>query len=224
MAKTSTKKKATKKSAPKKKPVKKSAPKKSAAKKSAAKKQATETTDPSDRSEYHKRYWQENKDRISQRRKERYKNDPEYRKRHLEQTQKSRKRKREEEAERRLERDLKLSEKRHKGEPLPKPRLMKIAGKAVACYSTSALSRYIGRSNETIRRWLTLGVLPGVSYVDDSGHYWFTKTYCETMRKCVEQMYHLPRQRKGGHGDTEVLKELVKEEFKKAKVKIKKVR
>lgn len=224
-----------KKTAAKKKPVKKAAKKKASAKKKApAKKKSKKTSkkkgtgakssDPSDRSEYHRKYWQENKKRISKRRRERYQNDPEYRARHLEQTRKSRERKRQEEADKRLERDRKMSEKRHKGEELKRPRLMKIKGKPTACYSTSALARYIARSNETIRRWLTMGVLPGVSYVDDSGHYWFTKSYCETLRDCVEEMYHRPRQRKGGRGDTEVLKELVGKVFKKKKVGIKKVR
>jgi len=189
-----------------------------------AKQKGVESTDPSDRSDYHRDYWLSNKAAISAKRKERYHSDPKYRKRHLEQTQQSRHRKREEDAGKKMARDIKLSEKRHKGEGLPNPRLMKIGGMPTACYSTSALARYIARSNETIRRWLTLGVMPGVSYVDDSGHYWFTKNYCEVMRACVEEMYRLPRRRKGGHGDTEVLKGLISAKFKSAKVPVKKVR
>ncbi len=184
----------------------------------------TTDTSASDRTEYQQNYWLTNKAKISAKRKERYKTDPKYRAQHLEQTKKSRKRKREKEATGKLKRDIELSEKRHKGKPLPEPRLMRINGTPTACYSTTALARYIARSNETIRRWFTKGVMLGVSYVDDGGDYWFTKKFCDAMRSCIEEMYHLPRQRKGEHGDTAVLKDLIVKKFKEEKIPYKKVR
>lgn len=178
----------------------------------------------SGREAYFQNYYKKNKSKLSKKRRNRYNNDPAYRKQHLKNTAKAREQRRLAEADNKLKRDLQKSEDRFAGESLPKPRLMEIGGKPATCHTTLALVRFLGRSLETMRRWLTEGVIPGVSYVDDGGDYWFTEKYCTVLRDCLKEMYKRPRGRKSGHGDTEVLKGLVATAFKVNGIRVQKVR
>lgn len=192
--------------------------------KKTAKSKPEPASSTTDRKAYFQNYYKKNKDILSKKRRNRYRTDAEYRKQHLENTKKAREQRRVVEATPKFKRDLSKSEERFAGESLPSPRLMQIKGQPVSCHTTLALVRYLGRSLETMRRWLTEGVVPGVSYVDDSGDYWFTELFCKTLRDCVAEMYKRPRGRKSGHGDTEVLRELVAKAFKAKGIKVQKVR
>lgn len=177
-----------------------------------------------DRKAYFKNYYKKNKSALSQQRRSRYKDDPVYREQHLRNTSKARKQKRVEDAPFKMKRDLTRSEQRFEGEPVPAFRLMQIRGKPSPCHTSLAFMRFLGRSQETLRRWLTEKVLPGVSYVDDGGDYWFTTEFCKVVRECLTEMYKQPRRRKDGLGDTKVLGPLIAKAFKAKGIKIQKVR
>ena len=122
--------------------------------------------------EYQKKYYSDNRDKLARQKAEKYANDPEYKRRQIEGNKARRAKRRALLADKKIKREKAESLERWKDRKIPGPRIMQVEGTKQVCHSKSDFARYIGRSNETVRRWLTNGVLPGVSAVVHGKSYW----------------------------------------------------
>jgi hypothetical protein len=93
---------------------------------------------------------------LSRKRKDKYRQDPEYREKVLSCSKSYREKVREKRE--KLRAEGKLVSKRHKGPR--KPVVLEVNGKSVYAYTISTLAERIGRSIHTVNHWTTIGEIP----------------------------------------------------------------
>ena len=79
-------------------------------------------------------------------------------------------------------------------------------------YPTSYLSWQIGRSQETVAMWMSEKVLPGSS-IEIAGRYFFSYEFIDAVELACRKLYRL-----SGDGRRMILRDLIAEELKNAKV------
>lgn len=105
-----------------------------------------------DRSEYQRFYYEQHKDELSKRRKRKYREDTEYRMK----VKEASKRYREEQ-----KRNRKPKPKSEKKEREPrKPVVVKVGDTVAWGYTVSVLAKRIGRSINTVNKWISIGAIP----------------------------------------------------------------
>lgn len=109
-----------------------------------------------DRREYQRFYYQQRKEELSNKRKQKYREDPEYRQKVMEASKAYRDKQKIKMA--KLKAAGKIISKRHRGPR--KPVVLNINGKAVYAYTLSTLAERVGRSRDTINHWISIGTIP----------------------------------------------------------------
>jgi len=121
---------------------------------------------------YYDKWYDENKDKVAERRKERYETDPEYQQKVLQRSSDYRQRQRE---------VNQVRVPRHQ-----RPRMFKVNGSEVALYSIGAFASYINRSVQSINHWETNGLLPRTPYrVGKRGFRYYSAEMMEVVRRIV---------------------------------------
>jgi len=158
--------------------------------------------------EYQREYYRTNKAKRKRELRERWHNDPAFRRAEQERARKRRGELRAEKASDRF-REM-IEEKRKVMKTTRPPRLVMVGtGAPVEVYTTGSLGREVGRNARAIRAWLHKGVLPGATaYIGGSAY--FSKRFCLAVFRACERLYFLD-----GRGDRQVLKRLVREELTK---------
>lgn len=136
-----------------------------------------------------RQYYEDNRDEISKKRSKRWKDDEEYRERVRERGEEERALRRAKLHEQRLEEDRERSEAYWEGRRVLTPRRVEIDGAPKTVHSSGVLGRAVYRTMPTIRRWIANRVLPGYSWQDEHGRYWFTMAFCRAARAAVERVY-----------------------------------
>lgn len=113
-----------------------------------------------DRSDYQRDYYERQKEALSLKRKERYRSDPEARRKSIEASRTYRLKKK-------AERDAKIARGEipvgHKTGPR-KPVLLKVGGKKVNGYTITVLAERLSRSADTVNKWISSGVIPATPF------------------------------------------------------------
>lgn len=128
----------------------------------------------------YKAYYAENREKLLERRRQRYKKDKDYR----------------EKAKQRSRDWSKRQPKKQVKErpPLPETRrfladkIVKIGGRHELLISSGKLAMRLGVSPQTLVNWRKESVLPGATLVDDGGRYWFSKRYTKAMRGVIDRL------------------------------------
>jgi len=136
-----------------------------------------------------KQYYDENRDEISKKRSRRWKDDEDYRERVRQRGEGDRALRRAQLFEERLAEDKKRSEAYWEGRRVLTPRKVEIDGAPTTVHSSGVLGRAVYRTMPTVRRWIANRVLPGYSWQDEHGRYWFTIEFCRAARAAVERVY-----------------------------------
>jgi hypothetical protein len=109
-----------------------------------------------DRTEYQHEYYRQNKERFARKKRERYANDPEYRRMIREASERYRDKKKEETI--RLIAEGKL---KPRGKTGPrKPTIVMIGGIDVPAYTITTFANRVGRSINTVNKWISIGTIP----------------------------------------------------------------
>lgn len=121
---------------------------------------------------YYDEWYQENRKSLSERRKEKYEQDPEYREKILKRSAEYRER----------QRDVtQVRIPRHQ-----KPRIFNYDGVDIPLYSIGAFAGYINRSVQSINHWEKGGLLPRTPYrVGERGFRYYSAEMMEVVRRIV---------------------------------------
>jgi len=165
------------------------------------------------RRKFGKNYYDEHRDEISKKRSKRWKSDPEYRDRVRQRGEEERALRRAKLHQDRLEADKAASEAYWDGRRILTPRVGEVGGQPQIVYSTGALGRAIYRTMPTVRRWIANRVLPGYSWKDEHGRYWFSQDFCNAARTAVERVYLYD-----GRRSEKIMRQLLVEELNSAGV------
>jgi len=121
---------------------------------------------------YYEKWYQDNKEKVAERRRERYESDPDYQQKVLERSAKYRERQRE---------VSQVRVPRHQ-----KPRMFDLNGTAIPLYSIGAFAAYINRSVQSINHWEANGLLPRTPYrVGQRGFRFYSAEMMEVVRRIV---------------------------------------
>lgn len=139
---------------------------------------------PADRKSYNKGYYEKNREAIAERRRKKYEEDEEFRKKRLEWSRKYRERL-QREREKRAERKG-VEYVRRRGGPR-KPVEVEIGGEAELAFTIRTLAKRTGRSLATIRSWRDKGLFPETPYRTQRGESLYTlrmiKALASVLRK-----------------------------------------
>lgn len=160
---------------------------------------------------YQQEYYEAHKDERSEKLKRLWADDPVFRQKEKARNAKRRALVRAEKAKGRFEQMV--EEKRHEAAPTKPPRFMMVDGEVKQVWTTGSLGREVGRSARAVRTWMRRGHLPGASVFTRDGAAWFTREFCEAVRKACKRLYYL-----NGRGDRRVLRRLIVEELAEAGV------
>lgn len=133
---------------------------------------------PKDRSEYQRHYYEQHKEELSERRKRKYRDDPEYR----EKVKCASKRYR---ALQREGRKKTIVDKPRVRKPR-KPVVVEVNGSSVLAYTVSTLAIKIGRSVNTVNRWISIGVIPRTPLWSDRGDRLYTDAMILVVKMAVQ--------------------------------------
>lgn len=125
------------------------------------------------------KWYEKNRERVSERRRRKYATDPEYRQ---EAKERSRAYKR-----------ANPGEARWLKSPPPKPdvrrrmlpRVFIVGNQQVRCVTTRATAAVVGVRATTMAGWERRGVLPGPTVLDKCGHRWYSEEYVASLAKVV---------------------------------------
>jgi hypothetical protein len=121
---------------------------------------------------YYDKWYEENKEALAARRKERYETDEDYRQRVLDASAAYRERQR---------RTSRVRVPRHQ-----KPRIFKVAGHEVPLFSIGAFAGYVNRAIQSINHWEKHGLLPRTPYrVGKRGFRYYSAGMMEVVRQQV---------------------------------------
>jgi hypothetical protein len=157
-------------------------------------------------------YFNENKDKLNRRRAVRWKEDDERRERVSQERKEKRALERAKRHGEQLQAQRESSNKYWKGRRVLTPRLVRIDGAPVKVYSTGVLGRMAARTMPTIRRWISNRVIPGCSWKDDYGRYWFSLDFCKAVKAAVERIYLIDGRCTGSTLRTLIVEELAHRE------------
>lgn len=122
---------------------------------------------------YFEAYYEENKDEIAQKRKERYENDPQYREKVLKASRDYRARQRQ-------------GRRRVRMPRFQKPKIRETGdGGKIRLYSVGAFAASISRSVQAINHWEKIGILPRTPYRDGRGFRHYTTRMMESVQDQV---------------------------------------
>lgn len=127
---------------------------------------------------YFQRYYEENKEEINEKRRERYQNDPDYRARSLEASKRYRERKRKK-GRVRVAR-LRAAKEYRTGD-----------GAKIKLYSVGVFATFIGRSAQSLSHWEKRGIMPDTPFRDTRGYRLFSRGMMEVVKREVGQKRRL---------------------------------
>jgi hypothetical protein len=119
----------------------------------------------------YKTWWDENRERVNAKRRERYASDPEYRKKQQEHTKKWKQRRRE----------LNASQPRQRSRTMT----MKLEGREVEMHTIGVFSERVGKSVITLREWERQGFIPQTPFRSSRGDRLYTDDMIETVNRIV---------------------------------------
>lgn len=159
---------------------------------------------------YQKEYYREHKDDRRDYSKDRWDNEPGYRKREI---QRARDRRATVRAGKATDRFRSLVEARRKDDTdVCQPLLTLVGDDKVLVYTSGSLSREIGRSPRVIRMWLQDGTLPGATVFVQRRAY-FSERMSKAVYRACEELFHL-----NGRGEKRILKRLIARELARDKI------
>lgn len=127
---------------------------------------------------YWTKYYQEHKDEISQKRREKYAKNKRWRKRlkiaARDWYRKNCSRK-------------KKSPPRFRIQATARCRVAPLGKDSVLVYSIGTLAKVLGVSGETVKVWERCGVIPKATMTDEVGRRWYSKDYVEKLWCCVKE-------------------------------------
>jgi len=136
-----------------------------------------------DRSDYYRSYYEENKDRLSDKRRDRYQNDPEYRERAKEAARVYR-------AKKKMERDKLIAE--GKIEPVNrsgprKPVEVQINGRPSLAYTITTVAQEVGRSVDALNNWAKSGIFPVTPLRSGGGDRLYTTAMILVLKDAIQK-------------------------------------
>ena len=140
-----------------------------------------EREDDRDRSQYQKQYYEAHRSELSDRRKSRYREDPEYRETILRQVRAYRKEKRAERERRRAAGELPPPRSTGPREPLK----VELDGVNTVAYTVSRVAQEIQRSKNTINYWTRVGLLPQTPFRSSRGDRLYTEGMVFVMKLAI---------------------------------------
>ena len=142
-------------------------------------KKLTKTQREKEARKYQRDYYDDNKDKISEQRSERWKENRLLRNAQAKRDKEARSLKR---ADRHADKLLELkktSDAYWEVHGLQDPRLFRVGRKDILIYSTGHLAKHVYRSPQTIRRWISRRVIPGATMVNTAGWCWFSRPFMD---------------------------------------------
>lgn len=137
-----------------------------------------------DRREYYQDYYLANQDRLSQKRKDRYKADPEYRERAKESARRYRQKIAKERE--RLRADGKLPPSTRQRGPR-KPVIVSVNGSRVPAYTITIVAQRVGRSKDTLNNWFKAGILPPTPLRSGRGDRLYTDAMIMVLQMAIQR-------------------------------------
>lgn len=136
-----------------------------------------------DRSEYQRMYYEGKRDELSERRKQRYREDPEYRENALSQVREYRKRKRSERE--RLREAGKLPPPHPRGPRAPVR--VQLNGVSTIAFTVGRVAIEINRSRDVINYWTRIGLLPQTPFRSPRGDRLYTEGMVFVIRVAINK-------------------------------------
>ena len=136
---------------------------------------------------YYRTWWEKNRERVLEHRKDRYANDPEYRQRSAEYSRRSRQRKNQEEREAIRDSDDGPGGMATRIPRMRKPESVEWKGKMVKAYGIDVLCRAIGRSRVTVYSWERKGWMPKTELKSLRDEKLYTAGMIEVVAKLVKE-------------------------------------
>jgi len=155
---------------------------------------------------YQAEYYERKKDERTEKLRQLWSDDPEFRKKEQARNRRRRSLIRAEKAKGRFE--AMIESKREGAAPTKPPRFILIDGETQQVWTTGSLGREVGRSARAVRTWMRRGDLPGASVFTRDGAAWFTREFCEAVKRACARLYYFD-----GRGDRKVLRRLIIEEL-----------
>jgi len=134
-----------------------------------------------DRSDYQRAYYEKNRDKLSEERKRRYREDPEYRDTMLAQVRAYRAKKRKE---RERQRKAGLIAPAHPGGPRA-PLRVTVGGVSTIAYTVGRVAIEIRRSKDVINYWTRIGLLPQTPFRSPRGDRLYTEGMVLVMQVAI---------------------------------------
>lgn len=163
---------------------------------------------------YQQEYYERNRQSRNDTRKHRWRSDLDFRNRLLEQMKEKRAFARQETVDDRLIEAIRAKEaideqreEESSRRATRRPRLVEINGVKKFVYSTGALAHSLGRESQTLRAWLSAGVLPGCSVVIGNKA-WFTQGFGQAVFQALRRTMLLD-----ARAPRDMLRGLVREEL-----------
>ena len=149
--------------------------------------------------EYQRRYYVENRDKISARKRRRYAEDPKVR----------------EAARKKAMARYLQSKAKNGGERKVRsrnhPRVVVVDGETQLFHCVREFAERVGRNVQTITKWEAAEVIPAPPMVDKAGRRWYSEHHMDTIAKAVAKYD------KSGRRDLSLLSDFVQAQFNKAK-------
>jgi hypothetical protein len=140
---------------------------------------------------YYKKYYAENKKKISAKRRAKWKSVPSFKIKAQQRTKKIRDKLRPTMIRNKLATMRVMSTLEFAGVQHNMPRIVKDAnGKEVTIYSSGDVAHYLGRSYASFLRWVLHGVIPGASVVSHK-RCWFTQAFADAIKEAYQQALKL---------------------------------
>lgn len=149
--------------------------------------------------EYQRRYYQENREKISKRKRERYASDPKVR-------EAARKKAMARYLQNRSEDGGERKVRRYNH-----PRVVVVDGETQLFHCVREFADRVGRNVQTITKWEAMEVIPTPPMVDKAGRRWYSEKHMTAIASAVGKYD------KAGRRDLALLKDMVQAEFDKAK-------
>lgn len=149
--------------------------------------------------EYQRKYYEDNRDRISERKRKRYASDPEVRER-------ARKKAMARYIQNRPEGTGERKVRRYNH-----PRVVMVDGETQLFHCVREFADRAGRNVQTITKWESMEVIPPPPMVDKAGRRWYSEAHMDAIARAVTKYD------KSGRRDLSLLKDMIQAEFDKAK-------
>jgi hypothetical protein len=175
------------------------------------KKNLTEKQREKEAKKYQRSYYDENKEKISEQRSERWKKNKRLRESQAKRDREARSIKRAEKHAEKMEELREASEAYWEEHGLQDPRLLRVGNKNILIYSTGHLAKHVYRSPQTIRRWISRRVIPGATVVNNAGWCWFDKPFMNCVFQAMSRTMLLD-----GRTPEHILRQLIREELDRA--------